>query len=307
MDTEHLLRDAVALAFKTTAAGTLLIAVAAGLFVILRTNSLHVLRTRVWHLVMGKRDCRDEDVARAIRDRDDLVQFRHFLGIQARTVGQAAAIARWARDNNEDPDDIYECGELFDLEACELKKDKVPGTGKRFFQGAVWVGVFLYVTSPWIYFAPRADEALVPVDKSLSTWVWLSETRARSFWGGEILTAESCPYGVKADVPQWPEAQAMDGLCDAFVDPAIKPLLQRIIGMTRFILFTFTAPALLLLWSISRWVRAGAAGSRMLKRIEKRSAATAKTEPSKLEPVRSVGAPSLVPDVTEAMGAHGAE
>lgn len=307
MDTEHLLRDAVALAFKTTAAGTLLVAVAAGLLVIFRTNSLHVLRIRVWHLVMGKRDCRDEDVARAIRDRDDLVQFRHFLGLQARTVAQAAAIAKWARDNNEEPHDIYECGELFDLEACELKKDKVPGTGRRFFQGALWVGAFLYVTSPWIYLAPRGGEALVPVDKTLSTWVWLSETRARSFSGREVLTAESCPYGVKAHVPQWPEAQAMVGLCDAFLDPAIKPLLQRITEMTRFILFTFTAPVLLLLWNIFRWVRAGAAGSRMLQRLDKRRAATAKVEPSNSEPVRSVGAPSLVPDVTEAIGIHEAE
>lgn len=100
MDTEHLLRDAAALAFKTTAAGTICVAVIAGLVVIFRTNSLHAIRTRVWHLVMGKRDCRDDDVARAIRDRDDLVQFRHFLGIQARTVAQAAEIARWARGPN---------------------------------------------------------------------------------------------------------------------------------------------------------------------------------------------------------------
>ena len=219
---------------------------------------------------MGHRECKDEEIARAIQDRDDLVQFRHFLGIQARTVTQAAAISKWARENNEDPADIYECGNLFDRESCALDRKRVPGRVGLTVRAAVWVCALLYFTAPWFLLAPRSGEVLVPVS-GLSEWLWISETSARSFWGARVLTADKCSYGVKAGVPAWPQYSLMTSICDSFSDPRTKQLLGNIRKTTWLILFLFTAPWTPILWSAFRWVRSGVAASRMLRRVDGRS------------------------------------
>jgi hypothetical protein len=237
MDTAHLLRDAAAFALKTTAAASAVVAVAAALFVLFRTNSLHTLRTRIWHLVMGTRACTQEEIARALHDRDDLIQFRHFLGIQARTVKRAAAVAEWARKHDEEPGDIYDCDTLFDRERCRLKEEKVPGRFGLAFRGVVFVCMLLYFTGPWFMLGLRSDQVLVPINEELTTWVWISETSARSLWGSEILTPESCSYGVKAEVPSWPDDyESMTSICNSFADPRLETSIANISRLTRLLL-----------------------------------------------------------------------
>jgi hypothetical protein len=132
---------------------------------------------------------------------------------------------------------------------------------------------FLYFIGPWFMLGLRSDQVLVPMDEKLTTWFWLSEKSARSAWGSEILTPETCSYGVKADVPPWPDYAAMTNICNSFADPRLKSSIANIAALTRFLLFMFTAPLLPFLCSVVRWARAGVVASRMLQRLRDRDAA----------------------------------
>lgn len=265
METESLFHEVAAFGLNASVATTVLAVVAFG-YVIFRTSSLHPLRARVWRIVMGQSKCQHEAIARAIQDRDDLIQFRHFLGIRARTVHRAAAIAEWARKYDEEPVDIDDCDDLFDRDACTLRTDRVPGRWMLATRFVTWIAALLILTAPWFLFGVmHSGEALVTL-KGSGEWVWISETSVRSFWGYETLSPDSCPYGVKLLVPNWPEYGLMTRICDSFVAPDLKHALHALKMQTWVLVVGFTVAFLPFAWSSLRWARAGFVASRMLRR-----------------------------------------
>ena len=66
-------------------------------WVIWRTESLHVLMHRLWQLVHGKQEITDPEVRAFIDEQTSLISFRLFAGVKVNSLAQARQLIQWAK------------------------------------------------------------------------------------------------------------------------------------------------------------------------------------------------------------------
>lgn len=93
------------------------------------TGSTHVIRTRLWRFVFGKRDLGTDSVDDYLKERDQLMHFRTVTRLKRVGTRRAAErVVMWLRKNDVDSDLAASVGFYFEVDPPGLQ-DKIPGVG----------------------------------------------------------------------------------------------------------------------------------------------------------------------------------
>lgn len=240
-----------------------------------RMRSTHFFLLRTWRMMFGQRFGADREVDELLQAREGLIKFRFFFGLPVRTLDQAKQVGAWAKANGEELGDVRACGNLFDLETCDLKRDAIPSMGMQ----------VLKLVSMCLLVAIMASTALMAVRsaallqfKASGTWFWLDGSSAQTVapWRSGRIDRQACSATAAL-------ASSQDGfsdsertsLCGFFADPELDAFVQATVkrqrAMLAFILAYLMWPAVYL-WNS---VRRGAAARRMQQRLLDRAGRTA--------------------------------
>lgn len=143
-------------------------------WVVLRTESWHMLRRRIWLLVHGKEEISDPGIRDYVEEQNNLAAFHVFAGVQVTTLAEARTLMAWCKARNVDLGVLRICGPYFDPEARRIKERWLPPRWVRHAIGAVAM-VFLLAA------AASAWATALPV------LLTVKETQQRFFAEGKEL------------------------------------------------------------------------------------------------------------------------
>lgn len=215
-----------------------------------RTRSTHVLITRIWRLIFGKTAMADREIGRFIENRNRLVTFRFFSGMPVRTLAQAKRILHWSTVHDEEIADIRACGDLFDLEACRLREERIPGRPLQIVQVLLLAGLAGAVILAG--YGLRLDQALLQFKES-QKWFWLSDTAAVPLGGKGLVSKRAC---LNDELPRTNPTSFSDDevgiVCKAFRDSDTPPFVEKIVAQQRALLVPISVT--LLYWAWQCWL-----------------------------------------------------
>ncbi len=215
-----------------------------------RTRSTHVLITRIWRLIFGKTAMADREIGRFIENRNRLVTFRFFSGMPVRTLAQAKRILHWSTVHDEAIADIRACGDLFDLEACRLREERIPGRPLQIVQVLLLAGLAGAVILAG--YGLRLDQALLQFKES-QKWFWLSDTAAVPLGGKGLVSKRAC---LNDELPRTNPTSFSDDevgiVCKAFRDSDTPPFVEKIVAQQRALLVPISVT--LLYWAWQCWL-----------------------------------------------------
>jgi hypothetical protein len=203
-----------------------------------RTRSIHLVITRIWRLIHGRKTLSDREIDRFIREREHLIQFRFYTGLKTRTLAQAKRLIAWSKKHGEELGDVAACGELFDLEACRLRVEKIPSIR---WKTVMLVNVCLcsgVIAASVI--ASLSDGGLLRMRES-GVHFTLSAGRARGLFGAGTTTPEDCSAGPRAAAQSMgiTEAEAA-AICDLFQRSDLSTFIAATVHQQR-VAFAFLA------------------------------------------------------------------
>lgn len=171
-------------AIKVSDIATLVpLGIAAGLgilffWVVLRTESWHMLRRRIWLLVHGKEEISDPGIRDYVEEQNNLAAFHVFAGVQVTTLAEARTLMAWCKARHVDLGVLRTCGPYFDPEARRIKERWLPPKWVGHAIGAVAMGFLLTaVVSAWAMTLP----ALLTLKKTEQRF-FADETGLRLPW-----------------------------------------------------------------------------------------------------------------------------
>lgn len=207
-----------------------------------RTRSSHVVITRIWRLIFGKTAMADREIGKFIENRNRLVTFRFFSGMPVRTLAQAKRILRWSTVHDEEIADIKACGDLFDLEACRLREERIPGRPLQVFQVLLLGG--LAGATILAGYGLRMDQALLQFKES-QKWFWLSETTAVPLGGEGFVSKKAClDDALPRPNPTSFSNDEVGIVCKAFRDSDTPAFVDKIVEQQRALLVPIGATLL---------------------------------------------------------------
>lgn len=164
------------------------------IWVIWRTESLHVLMHRLWQLVHGKQEITDPEVRAFIDEQTSLISFRLFAGVKVNSLEQARQLIQWAKHNGVQMRALSMCGELFDVELRQIRQHKLPS---HLLQGlrlaGVAVGMLLFIVSTTTLFHDQAFLKLKATQRTFAATANHAKTlRSVLPFGPEPLRIDDC-------------------------------------------------------------------------------------------------------------------
>lgn len=199
---------------KWTVIGPVFTTIAGFVWVWMRTGSTHMLTSRLWQLVLGKRELKSKVVTKFLEERDALMWFRSVVGLKrVGTLARAERLINWVDKHDVDIDLVRGSGTLFDLDKPGFSR-KPPGMVAQailtFMAGGLaYVAIILAVVS---FMLPP----LIQVIKT-GTWYTVSADKTRHFQLGErtpIFTADQCKNRSEVVKATSYPAYDVDVLCD---------------------------------------------------------------------------------------------
>lgn len=234
-----------------------------------RTRSTHLFITRMWRLVAGKQDFSDREIGRFLEQRHKLLKFRFHSGLAVRTLPQAKRMVAWSSKHDEELSDVQACGNLFDIEECRLREERLPGSWHQFWSGIamvllIWALVFLAGGA-------AATRAILQMKES-GTWLTVSSDSVRGLFDGEVVTTKDCTQG-SGGVASKLGVTALEAssICDALADPATAQFVASSVRGQRAAFGTLTLSALFLWIMLLRSMRRGFAAKEMQKRLRRKA------------------------------------
>lgn len=95
-------------------------------WVILQTESWHMLRRRIWLLVHGKEEISDPGIREYVEEQNNLAAFHVFAGVHVATLSEARTLMEWCRARNVNLGALRMCGTYFDPETRRIKERWLP-------------------------------------------------------------------------------------------------------------------------------------------------------------------------------------
>ncbi|MGH8109165.1 MAG: DUF6216 family protein [Arenimonas sp.] len=157
-------------------------------WVIWKTESKHVLKSRAWRMVVGAEATSDEVIKRVIGNQTSMNHFGFIFGINPRTMNQAHALVHWAEERDIDLLLLGQAGKHFDI-----RKLSIGCPGKittKLLQTAVFISMSLFFLS--VYGLTISEPLLV--FRNSDTAFFLSESSVSYFpaWDNRYLTIMDC-------------------------------------------------------------------------------------------------------------------
>ncbi|AVS76036.1 DUF6216 family protein [Paracidovorax cattleyae] len=147
-------------------------------WVILRTESWHMLRRRIWLLVHGKEEISDPGIRAYVDEQNNLAAFHVFAGVQVTTLAEARTLMEWCRVRNVDLGVLRICGPYFDPQARRVKERWLP---PKWVGRAVGVCAMALMVTGLLAIWAMTLPALLTVKKTDQSFL-ASETELRPVW-----------------------------------------------------------------------------------------------------------------------------
>lgn len=232
------------------------------LWVVTRTESLHVLSRRLWLLVHGNHEIADPEIRAYVEEQASLMSFRMYSGIRAHSLEEARQLLRWARFNGVEVRKIGLCGDYFDPELRQVLVHKLPPAWWQKMKIAALV--CSYVLAVACFIAALQFTSLAVTLNSTQQWLLVNDNSVRHAWppfGAPKLARTDCtqPHGTLATRLALSEPDVAS-LCKMLGDKSFKDDLAPKVAQQRWAFALLGAAGLAgCLWLFSAWVPAAAA------------------------------------------------
>jgi hypothetical protein len=217
--------------------------ICAALWIASRSGSMHLVRLRAWRLVHGKAELADAEISALADSTTCLVSFRFLTGLRkVRTLKRAHRLIEWMSLHDEDFDSVRRCGDLFDLEALRVHRDRLLGLRKKLALFATWM--LLVIAAAVAGNAIALSGALLKIKES-RTWLVAYSDHASllsRIWGheGGSLERDACA-GSRERVPTVSGFTTKEAaiICELFDDPEWKEHIHKNVRDQRFSFLLF--------------------------------------------------------------------
>lgn len=211
------------------------IAIGVAIFVVtLRTNSFHVLGSRVWRLAMGADSAKDEKIRQCLEAETSLSHFRFMFGLNPKSIRETHSIIDWSEENHINLVALGKSRDYFNIQDLAMDENKLPARWK--FISLIIVSLLFMAFAFTTSFAALFDRPVFQFDES-KTYFSLSESTATTYFEGasKALTKADCQkpvVGAEFGFTQ-PDAQL---LCSFFEDKSAKRYVADILTGQRQVL-----------------------------------------------------------------------
>jgi hypothetical protein len=223
--------------------------VGAFIWVVWRTESLHVLVRRLWQLVYGNREISDPEIRAFVDEQTSLVSFRLFAGVPVASLAEARNLIHWTRSNGVQMRTLRLCGEYFDPTLRQVRLHKLPSHPQQVakFAGFVIAAAFTIVCIGSLL----SDRTLLTLKASQRAFfATATEVKAlRPFWPFDAapLRAAACSQAAAANATRTSfTVEEVDALCGVLRTSGTPAFLKDALKKQRW--------ALALLAGFAAWV-----------------------------------------------------
>lgn len=242
------------------------------IWIILRTDSLHVVTRRLWLLVHGSHEVADPAIRAFVEEQSSLTAFRMFSGIRANSVGDAHQVMDWAKENMVSLRTIAHCGEYFDVERRLVKVHKLPS---RLLQRAQITLAFVGLLAAMLCLGAVASPKVVFIFKAERQWFLADQSSAQALWPPtawlvDPLRKTECGKPLPATAEQTAFRRDHEAvLCEMLSDEKWPAHLVSALWAQRSALLWIAAAMLwFMFWCATCWRRVVEARELALRRID---------------------------------------
>lgn len=237
------------------------------LWVVLRTESRHVLLSRLWQLVHGKQEISDPQVRAFVDEQTSLISFRMFAGVPVTSLKEAHQLIEWTKLNGVQMRTLSVCGELFDTELRQVRVHKLPS---RFSQAWRLAWFFIAVAVGCLSVIGLFSSQSLLSLKSTDRYFWGSPTEVKPLWpllGAPALKVAHCSQAASENASRTTFSEQDIGiLCDVLTSKGSAEFMKKALSEQRWSLVTLIAFALWMSWlGLFAWA-AGFAAHNLAKR-----------------------------------------
>jgi hypothetical protein len=222
-------------------------------YVLFKTQSLHVLRVRVWRLIFGADEISDPVTKDFISQQSNLMAFRLFSGLPATSLEEAAELKAWSSLHGVSLQELSRISRFFDVSSrcIKLPKPRLYSVlNKLALLGcAVMVALCLSMT-----LEQRVNIGV----KSTGHWYWMDRNHAAAHWwegadaSENVFSQSQCESSKKSPLANF-ELHDQEVLCDLWQQEATSQQLHSLLKAQRFLLiYFFFVFAFLMGWRIVR-------------------------------------------------------
>lgn len=163
------------------------------MYVIYKTESLHMLRLRLWHWLFGRVPVIDSEVKSLIGQQSDLMAFRLFSGLRVNTLDEIHQLKIWSQSKGISLSQLSEITPFFDASHRRIKNPLFP---KLLHLVVVWLALVLAAASLFIGMERRVSIVI----NDTGNWYWVDMQGAQqTFFNlplapsrGKPLTPQQC-------------------------------------------------------------------------------------------------------------------
>ena len=239
---------------------------AAFLWVVWRTESRHVLFSRLWRLVHGNQEIADPQVRAFVDEQTSLISFRMFAGVPVASLKEAHQLIEWTKLNGVQMRTLSICGELFDAELRQVRIHKLPS---RFSQALRLVRLFSVAAVGCACVMSLFSSQSLLTLKSTQRSFWATLTQMKAVWPLNVaaLKVDDCSQATSANAMRTSFSEQEVGiLCDILKSEGTSAFMKKTLSEQRWSLTMLIALALWLSWmGLFSWA-AGAAAHKLAKR-----------------------------------------
>jgi len=236
------------------------------LWVVWRTESRHVLFSRLWRLVHGNQEISDPQVRAFVDEQTSLISFRMFAGVPATSLKEAHQLIEWTKLNGVQMRTLSICGELFDAELRQVRVHKLPS---RFSQALRLFRFFSVAAIGCVCAMGLFSSQSLLTLKSTQRTFWANPTQVRAVWPVNVpaLTVDDCSQAASANAMRTSFSdQEVRILCDILKSEGTAAFMKKTLSEQRWSLIALIALALWLSWmGLFSWA-AGSAAHKLAKR-----------------------------------------
>lgn len=221
---------------------------AAFIWVVWRTESRHVLLSRLWQLVHGKQEISDPLVRAFVDEQASLISFRMFAGVPVASLKEAHQLIEWTKLNGVQMRTLSVCGELFDTELRQVRVHKLPS---RISQALRLIGFSTAVVVGCISVMSLFSSQSLLTLKSTQRYFWANPTEARPLWPltAAALKVADCSKAADANAAHTTFSEQEVGiLCEVLKSETMPEFMKKTLSEQRWSLVMLIAFALWLSW-----------------------------------------------------------
>lgn len=253
--------------------GALVVLASAVVWVLLRTQSMHLITSRLWLLLNGRKLPKHVRMETFFHHQNALMLFRFTTSVRARTLQIAVALMNWCDKHNEDIEDVARCGKLFDVEGLKLLSTGMKAGSVRVYKRAKDV-MGAVATVILVLCAMNTESALFTMTDS-KQWFVLSQESARAAKRKvKPVTLADCSSAADRDKVADKSGfirRDIDHVCALLAHPDKAEFRQKALFQQRVALFLFGSLFLVFAVACRREERCLAAYFGMKQRLEDRA------------------------------------